>query len=326
MSAATTQTRQAGSQAVCPRCGYDLRGEIQTWQDRCPMRGRCAECGLGFAWADVFYRRVHPWLFEHQWRRRPTSSFVATVCATLRPWRFWADVGMSHRVHLAPLLCVVLLSAALLFLMTWGAAVGTAGAQMSWSAAGSPTYGAPTYGVRDILADLRITIRLIQELSEYRFALVVSLVGMPFGFLLLGTTMRSAQVRFLHLVRIMAYSVVLVILLAGMWVYLCTALETIRWFGAFPDALRQWADAIVTRGAPWSRRAFGFRSYLSMEESLRAMLYWQPCLACWWGFACRRYLKLPHPWLVAVLLAVLMGLAGLVLQLWLVDHQLFAHW
>ena len=38
----------------CPRCGYDLRGITESWRNACPVDGRCAECGLEFAWRDVF--------------------------------------------------------------------------------------------------------------------------------------------------------------------------------------------------------------------------------------------------------------------------------
>ena len=36
----------------CPRCGYDLSGEIATWTEACPVRGLCTECGLEFAWGE----------------------------------------------------------------------------------------------------------------------------------------------------------------------------------------------------------------------------------------------------------------------------------
>lgn len=39
--------------AVCPRCGYDLHGTIDTWTDACPLTGVCSECGLEFIWSEI---------------------------------------------------------------------------------------------------------------------------------------------------------------------------------------------------------------------------------------------------------------------------------
>ena len=49
--------------AKCPRCGYDLRGAIETWREQCPLTGRCNECGLDIKWAEV----LHPEKFEPLW-------------------------------------------------------------------------------------------------------------------------------------------------------------------------------------------------------------------------------------------------------------------
>lgn len=38
----------------CPKCAYSFEGEFAAWRESCPLRGRCPECGFGFAWGDLF--------------------------------------------------------------------------------------------------------------------------------------------------------------------------------------------------------------------------------------------------------------------------------
>lgn len=44
----------------CPRCGYDLGGQVATWREACPLEGSCPECGATFAWGKVFYGYREP--------------------------------------------------------------------------------------------------------------------------------------------------------------------------------------------------------------------------------------------------------------------------
>ncbi|TVQ33118.1 MAG: hypothetical protein EA376_03425 [Phycisphaeraceae bacterium] len=92
----------------CPRCGYDLGGEIETWRDRCPIDGVCAECGLRFRWAELLnpaLRRL-PWLYEHARSLREgdplelanTRAFLTTVARSLLPWSFWRNVRPHHKM------------------------------------------------------------------------------------------------------------------------------------------------------------------------------------------------------------------------------------
>ena len=81
-----------------PRCGYDLRGAIDTWRDACPLRGTCTECGLSIYWAEVLV----PDKFEPPWcvefvdpLRRFGWAWVQTVARSGRPFRFWSTLKMS---------------------------------------------------------------------------------------------------------------------------------------------------------------------------------------------------------------------------------------
>ena len=98
-------TPQQSSAAVslkarCPRCGYDLRGAVDAWTECCPMTGRCAECGLQFAWADLLSQRcrVPTWSVEHPNRVLPYPwRCCKTLVVTFAPWRFWKSIRMTHQ-------------------------------------------------------------------------------------------------------------------------------------------------------------------------------------------------------------------------------------
>lgn len=87
---------------TCPRCGYDQSGEVAAWTDRCPVNGRCPECGTRFAWADLFDPRRQDlrWLVEHAAGvRQAVGRTPATLARIVRPWAFWRAVGVLVRVR-----------------------------------------------------------------------------------------------------------------------------------------------------------------------------------------------------------------------------------
>ena len=89
-------------QAVtCPRCGYDLRGATASWQESCPLTGRCGECGLGFAWHDLLTEGALPpaWCVEFAPPRRVPVAVAKTMAVSLIPLRFWASIRMTHRIR-----------------------------------------------------------------------------------------------------------------------------------------------------------------------------------------------------------------------------------
>ena len=92
---------------ICPKCGYDQSGEIATWDSVCPLEGRCPECGLEFAWADVLdpSRVDVDWYVEHA--KGPwglVRRTVPTLWWLLIPNRFWKRVGVNTRVRLRMLM------------------------------------------------------------------------------------------------------------------------------------------------------------------------------------------------------------------------------
>lgn len=83
----------------CPRCGYDQRGRMNTWDSDCELYGICSECGLDYEWADLLVPMRSPpgWCVEY------TTGLIGslrsgslTLLMLLRPRKFWRELKMSH--------------------------------------------------------------------------------------------------------------------------------------------------------------------------------------------------------------------------------------
>ncbi len=101
-----------GTMPECPRCGYDLRGAIATWQEACPMWGTCTECGLSIHWAEVLVPEKFepPWCVEYvKPLRRFGWAWVQTVARSGRPFLFWSTLKMSMPTRRARLMAYVVL-------------------------------------------------------------------------------------------------------------------------------------------------------------------------------------------------------------------------
>ena len=89
----------------CPRCGYDLAGQIAAWHPNgdsldganCPTQSTCSECGLTFEWRYL----LRPELIELRWfvetprPPRAKRTYWRTWWHALRPWHFWQQVRME---------------------------------------------------------------------------------------------------------------------------------------------------------------------------------------------------------------------------------------
>ena len=101
---------------ICPKCGYDQRGEIATWESVCPLDGRCPECGLGFAWGEVFDPLLNDvyWYGEHAKSiRGMVWRMPMTLLKLVFPIRFWRTVDVKKSVNpwrlvFWAILCIVL--------------------------------------------------------------------------------------------------------------------------------------------------------------------------------------------------------------------------
>jgi hypothetical protein len=93
----------------CPRCGYDLSGDVASWNGDesylCPMEGRCSECGLEFEWADIFnpFRRRVAGFIEHEERGLYWAAWRTWLLA-MRPKRFWTVVKIEFEPRVGRML------------------------------------------------------------------------------------------------------------------------------------------------------------------------------------------------------------------------------
>src|SRR5688572_24659310 len=95
-------TSRLSDASRCPRCGYDQRGVMATWNESCPLHGVCSECGLQFIWADVLV----PAKFEPQWCvefvprvwRVPMAA-CKTFAISFWPWKFWSRMKVSQPIR-----------------------------------------------------------------------------------------------------------------------------------------------------------------------------------------------------------------------------------
>lgn len=216
-------TNRISSGQCCPRCGYDQSGEVATWTDRCPLEGRCPECGTVFAWVDVLdpARGDLRWLAEHTASPlRQVARTGPTLARMALPWVFWAQVGVGKRASPRNLLVWLLVLAAVSHLLAWApvtlrlmffwygvpaheilAIVG----QYGWNAIGGPA-------VTGLLWPLAYfesaTLRTGSPFTEYvGERMLIWMLPLGYGvvwFLILGclpVTRRIAKVRIAHVAR-----------------------------------------------------------------------------------------------------------------------------
>jgi Ca2+/Na+ antiporter len=225
---------------ICPKCGYDQSGEIATWETQCPLEGRCPECGLDFAWCDVF----DPVLNDLYWYSEHGKSLFAMVRRTPRtltrlilPHRFWRDVDVTKRVSIWRLMIWVVLVMVLTHLLVSipnGIVVWDQG---NWSNLTLSQYYQmhKGYGVAEVVFD-GVAFPFFNALPEpysFKWSLAIhrgwpnawyeslfKSVGFQLGFLGLWCvvlmaiphTRKIAQVRRVHIVRAFAISSLILVL------------------------------------------------------------------------------------------------------------------
>lgn len=238
----------------CPRCGYDLRGIAASWRESCPLDGVCSECGLEYAWRDVLspMASVPRWSFEHG-RRISLSRAILTCGRALWPVGFWARLRLEHPVVVRRLvlLAAVFLLAAHLSLGVAAASNAyrqalsnvspsvmryVPGVGYRWTAVPPPTprlvleefgrdfaaivtwpYGRRTLVARSSAAPAWIwgPVQFVPIGGLWILSLAAFTLSVPPGFLALGDTFRQCRVRYVHLLRGAAYSVIVPAAVAG---------------------------------------------------------------------------------------------------------------
>ncbi|MDX2131795.1 MAG: hypothetical protein SFY69_07070 [Planctomycetota bacterium] len=278
---------------TCPRCGYDLSAEVGKWGEACPLAGRCWECGLAVAWADLLRadRRVLPRFVEHAQRVGVLAAAWRTWWWAVRPWVFWSRVRMEHEPRAWRMLAWVVLvvcaawaahgaawAVVLWWQHGWGWLVTNGESLSGWMApvgsmAVSWTPGRNTWLATFVPAWKRTTFgQAYLPLLAMSVVLVVMMLVLPH-------TRARAKVRGAHVARAGVYSLawMLPMMLLGptlralsLWLIgngFATPLVTTGWRGFLP--LYHWGYCYLLLGAGW--------------------------LGVWWWWALARGWKLESP-------------------------------
>ena len=294
-----------GRRPECPRCGYDLSGEVAVWTASCPLAGRCSECGISLDWSRVMAVAEHPWLFEYHWRHQPLRRLVRTWLEAFCPRRFWRDVRLTDPVRLRPLLTLIG-SAGLVAFVALVANIIISVLQNPWSFRGSARWQPGPMLIFHAAWDV-VTVVMINVPGP-----VFTLVLMPLAFVMLPQTLRRARVRQAHVLRIWMYSMFAPLTVGVVWTLaiLCGTIFSLDWLNNATD------PGIWVRGS----RLFPTRSFWAVHRNvipgLLMVLSFVPWLAVWWWRACRFYLELPRSGWIAVTLSAVVGLAAVTVQWW----------
>jgi hypothetical protein len=196
---------------VCPRCEYDLRGETVQWdrdveavaeQSGCPLSGRCTECGLEFAWGDIFSFQPKSWFIENATTVISPARCVSTWLRAIAIAPFWNEIRMENKPRerrmaewLAWLALLGVLAASACFMFS---AVG-----LSWRTS-RPVFDLIQLVPGALATDAFVPGNLI-TISPVMINVIAGAVMYPLVFMLLPETRRRSKVSQGHIVRAATY-------------------------------------------------------------------------------------------------------------------------
>lgn len=288
----------------CPRCGYDLSGLVAAWRDSCPLDGRCSECGLDFAWANVLNPRMSTpdWSFEHA-QTRLIRKFLHTLLQTFRPWRLFAKLRMEHPIHFGRI--GALLAACALALHLGVAAICTSyryalygGLQMGWGRAHSTLADVGLVALWPYSSGHLWWLASRSPSGPGPMVVAPMLALVPAAFLLLPGTLRRLRVRRAHIARIGLYSLAAPCFIWSALAVIWAVHHAINWHNGL-------AGGIAVQWLPSDEAMFR----ATLAGSL-LLLLWAPFF--WWR-AGKQYLKLPHPLIVSIMLSIVSFLTTITL-------------
>lgn len=328
-------------EARCPRCGYDLRGTIETWKCDCPIYGICNECGLEFEWGELLCprRAVPRWCVEYARGPGMASTAILTVLMLyFRPLKFWRDLKMTHKPHwmrFSALALLVLILLYLSFALFVGYETYTEYRSLNRKSISTPFHPV-VYGL----------YATINPYSNYQFTYTWTVgpntkakpTSSPRGTAswIVGSLYQRhfwkevrRQIRGNHFAPSLAWMRMSVVIVHGLILVALCPLA----FVALPQSLRKakvrWQHLV--RIALYSSfiilpplglyiheiydwRAYIFFGRYSWDWFVRgSLIYILAGLIIWWSLAAKHYLKLPHAWWVGISMVVLAYAVGLFL-------------
>jgi hypothetical protein len=268
----------------CPRCAYDLSGQIATFTESCPLEGTCSECGLHFRWQELLDPNLAgpEWSFEHV-RRGLIGRYFATLARVLMPARAWRGLTLTTMVHRGRLVLFMLATITL-------TQITLALVIMGSRSLNPTTAGIIKHNWHRYLAWPYGEGRMFSPLDGMPFGTPLMLItvtttlAMPLSLLLLGETLSRHSVRNAHLLRGVCYSTVV----AAAWLIATTICKNIL------------------------RHTSGYSLLEGMTRHGATMpvlgLIYAALLGGWWWVFVARYLRVADAVLVTV---VMMGVAYL---------------
>lgn len=293
-------------QCACPRCGYDLQGQVATWHPgfreeepcaggegaKCPLTGTCSECGLTMEWADVLGRvRQVTRLLEVD-NKQLIRAFGWTWLWSLLCWPLWKLLELHYPIRAGRLAAFACIST-----VGWYLAIATPWFVMDNSSMlealvvhgriSGPLWQRPGAFVWTFEPLVPLGLLVLADWNdplvkpEWIVPVLLHWLMMPLTFLLLPQSLRRAKVRKAHLVRAGVYAI------SWMWLalhlpflYMLVGEAVWGWMWQYPGQ-----EVVESQGQVW---------VLAMVFAL-----------VWWSVVTGRYLRLPRPWLVGLVLSVL---------------------
>jgi hypothetical protein len=296
----------------CPRCDYDLAGEVATWTQQCPLTSRCPECGLDVRWTSV-YRAVTPppWSVEHAEPRAVNVLRAALRSAAVAfiPGVLWQRLTLGMRVEPRRLVLMLVLWCVVGYLLAVGMMIGFeylahladyhAYAEMVASSGGA--WGTPQYTPFSVTAEPLRTLFPFFRIGggsgitpQPALLALLFVLSVPGALVLLPFSLRHAKVSPRHLVRLVAYWSVWILpaLVFPAWTY--ALIRTVESLGVLSRYRLGRSNPSVAITIAQSINALESHSTLLATGIVFLLIAW------FWRQACRHYLRLPRPGLVAV--------------------------
>ncbi|MBX3403063.1 MAG: hypothetical protein KF699_06580 [Phycisphaeraceae bacterium] len=302
----------AAASAMCPRCGYDLRGTTQAWKTACDLTGTCPECGLHFDWADLLRedRARLPGFVEHPGHG---SSWLggAFLFRALRTWtwalwppRFFARVCMHHRFDVLrlllwlPALCgtMYLAAAACMFAGTFVQAGAVVGPALAAERAAAATINDLCVGLVHVTPRWTVLVRLsAHRVPIWVFPGLAAWAVAPLLLLSLSDTRRLVKIRAAHVLRAAVYGCA--------WIVPIFALRLVNRAGMVVlVSLDRWVGTprtLVVR-THWFSMLLPSWSDIALGGVVALWMTW------WWCVAIARGWRLPRPLAVC---AIVLGIS-----------------
>ncbi len=277
------------------------------WTESCPLQGKCPECGLEFAWADVLLpeRSRLTWMYEHKRDWSPALGRAMRTLANLAlPWRFWARVTLAHEVRPWRALWFAVLIIGGVWFVT-----GVLGTLGIWAIGRHYPYYLTANNFAEawvwpVMNTVGVGLRVanigplsfalnIEHWGAAVFLVVGFWVGMPAVLCLLSTTRQISAVRGAHIARAACYAalplaaIALPRLLMNVEILINAAQNPPGRWQALSWLVRHGSTPLGVASAAWT--------------------------LLWWWFTISRGLRLAPAWLVFGLLCTCSVLLSLVL-------------